>query len=438
MASQDRTVPVPESLTKVKGYNTLTLYQMPASPFWYVRMYENGKIFRRSTRTIHKLDAIKFAKNFFGEVQLLKMNKAPANRDSSFEFVARSLHKENKSRLERGEITAEKYIYDEARLENDLLPAFGKARITDVGYGEISGYLAKLSSEPRKLSVNSLKIHLSHIKTVFRHAHRLGVVTNMPAYPTLKTIDTPRPWFSSREYNKLHNTAKARIGTVLRQVGTKGEQARNIELTEELYDLILFMVNTFIRPTDIKVIRHRDVEVVSRGSKYLRLTHPPTKGHADPVISMELAVKVYDRIKARQLALGYGGPDDFVFQPHRGPAQRAYALRTLQRQFDQLLILTDLKNDAQGKSRSLYSLRHTAIMFRLVNAENLDSLTLARNARTSVEMIDRFYARPLTAEMNVVQLQSQRSKKKQVAEDDEDEEVIEAKPTKKKKAAPKD
>ena len=36
-------------------------------------------------------------------------------------------------------------------------------------------------------------------------------------------------------------------------------------------------------------------------------------------------------------------------------------------------------------------------------------LTLARNARTSVEMIDRFYAKHLLAEMNIEKLQSHRS-----------------------------
>ena len=56
----------------------------------------------------------------------------------------------------------------------------------------------------------------------------------------------------------------------------------------------------------------------------------------------------------------------------------------------------------------MYSLRHTAIMFRLTNSQGLDLLTLARGARTSVEMIDRFYAKHLTAEMNVALIQSQR------------------------------
>ena len=49
-------------------------------------------------------------------------------------------------------------------------------------------------------------------------------------------------------------------------------------------------------------------------------------------------------------------------------------------------------------------------MFRLLYGEGLDLLTLARNARTSPEMIDRFYARHLSAEMNIGLLQSKRRK----------------------------
>ena len=289
------------------------------------------EVSRRSTKTVHKTEAIKFAKEYFGELKALKYNKAPANRDGSFEFVARALLKDNKAKLERNEISKAKVGFDEARLENDLLPAFGKSRIADVTYAEISDYLGKLGAEPRKLSSSSLKIHLSHIKTIFRHAHRLGVVNTLPAFPTLKTIDSPRAWFNSAEYAKLHNTAKAKIGTVLKQVGTKGEQARNIEFTAELYDL--FMVNTFVLPTYIKVLQHKHVQIVSQKKKYLRLTHPPTKGHADPVVSMEYAVDVYDRIKARQKTEGYGPPDDYVFQAQRGLTQRDYALRHFQRQF---------------------------------------------------------------------------------------------------------
>jgi hypothetical protein len=51
-------------------------------------------------------------------------------------------------------------------------------------------------------------------------------------------------------------------------------------------------------------------------------------------------------------------------------------------------------------------------MYRLLYGEGLDLLTLARNARTSTEMIERFYASHLEGEMNIEMLQSRRGKNK--------------------------
>jgi hypothetical protein len=132
-----------------------------------------------------------------------------------------------------------------------------------------------------------------------------------------------------------------------------------------------------------------------------------TKGHAQPIVSMVGAIEVYDSIVKRQKKEGYAGPDDYLFQPQN--TNRDYAMQQLYRQFDYLLKITDLKKDPVGESRTLYSLRHTAIMFRLTESQGLDLLSLARNARTSVEMIDRFYAKHLTAEMNVELIQSNRN-----------------------------
>ena len=143
---------------------------------------------------------------------------------------------------------------------------------------------------------------------------------------------------------------------------------------------------------------------------FLRLSHPPTKKHDGPMISMPAAVDVYERQTASQKKRGYAKADDYVFMPEH--QNRDYALVQLRRQFDHLLEETKLKTDGKGSVRTLYSLRHTAIMFRAVNAEGLDTLTLARNARTSVDMLERFYLSHLQGEMNVVALQSQKHKKK--------------------------
>jgi len=46
---------------------------------------------------------------------------------------------------------------------------------------------------------------------------------------------------------------------------------------------------------------------------------------------------------------------------------------------------------------------------RLLYGKGIDILTLARNARTSVEMIEKHYASTLTGERNIEMLQSKRT-----------------------------
>ena len=65
-------------------------------------------------------------------------------------------------------------------------------------------------------------------------------------------------------------------------------------------------------------------------------------------------------------------------------------------------------NASNGQHRTLYSLRHSSMTFRLLYGRRVDLLTLARNARTSVEMIEKFYSSNLNAEMNIDLLQGKR------------------------------
>ena len=77
--------------------------------------------------------------------------------------------------------------------------------------------------------------------------------------------------------------------------------------------------------------------------------------------------------------------------------------------FNWVLSIMDFKQNAHGQDRSLYSLRHSAITFRLLYGQGIDLLTLARNARTSVEIIHNHYASTVSGEQNIALLQSRRS-----------------------------
>lgn len=60
------------------------------------------------------------------------------------------------------------------------------------------------------------------------------------------------------------------------------------------------------------------------------------------------------------------------------------------RQFNRILDELGLKFDRDGNRRTLYSLRHSYISFRLL--DGADIYQIAKNCRTSVEMIEKHYA----------------------------------------------
>lgn len=168
------------------------------------------------------------------------------------------------------------------------------------------------------------------------------------------------------------------------------------------------MVNSFIRPSDLKTLKHKHVEVVSGMNTYLRLTLPETKKHDAPIVTLFPAVRIYREIVRYQQPRGRANPNDYLFLPDQ--RDRNYALSILRLMFNWVLEVTNTKLNAHGHARSLYSLRHSAITFRLLYGQGIDLLTLARNARTSVEVINNHYASTVCGEQNIALLQSRRSR----------------------------
>ena len=79
------------------------------------------------------------------------------------------------------------------------------------------------------------------------------------------------------------------------------------------------------------------------------------------------------------------------------PTDRLFPLAH-NRQFNRILDEQNLKFDRQGNRRTLYSLRHSYICFRLL--EGADIYQIAKNCRTSVEMIEKHYAVHLKNSLN--------------------------------------
>jgi integrase len=88
--------------------------------------------------------------------------------------------------------------------------------------------------------------------------------------------------------------------------------------------------------------------------------------------------------------------NDYVFFPEYGVDMRDQMMDVVAKLFKRIVAETHVE-EKTDKKFTLYSLRHTAIMMRLTLGQ-VDTLALARNARTSQAMIDKFYAAHLTTD----------------------------------------
>jgi site-specific recombinase XerD len=399
-----RTVPRKDSLrTLGKGYpDKLTLFQLDASPYWWVRYFTQGKVIKKTTKTTDLRVAKEFAKNFYTDILLREKNLLPVSQSPIFRKCAEALLAEQETRIRRGELNSKLNINDKSLLKAHIYPFFENIDVRSITYKHLNEFLGKLADAD--LAPASQQKHLALISKILKHAHREGYLERLPPLPTIKQKDTPRGWFSREEYEVLKETArlivhdKEQTHTVLRQ-----------RITYEMQYLIWFMVNTFLRPSDVKLLKHRHIEVVSGKHSFLRIFTDSSKTTNRPIVSMPAAVRVYqDLVKEHEKSAKSVGKEHYIFFPEISDEKdRWKAMDRMSRQFDYIVKAAELKTSPTGEERTLYSLRHTAIMFRLTMGD-LDLLTLARNARTSVEMIERFYANHLTPEMNVEKIHSMR------------------------------
>jgi hypothetical protein len=82
--------------------------------------------------------------------------------------------------------------------------------------------------------------------------------------------------------------------------------------------------------------------------------------------------------------------------------------------FNRILAKAKLKADRDGKLRTAYSLRHTYICLRLM--EGADIYQIAKNCRTSVEMIEKHYAAHIKNTLDAAAINVMRPKAAKAAE----------------------
>jgi integrase len=232
------------------------------------------------------------------------------------------------------------------------------------------------------------------LKTAIRHGWLEHLPDLTPPYRTQGKI-THRPWFSPEEYKQLYEAARAYAKEPFRS---------HLKWNaEQVYDFVLFMANTGLRPDEAFNLQHRDVTIAEGEDKQelleIEVRGKRGVGHCK---SMPGAVRVYQRLLARAKPVQVESRRERQYRRRTGgdapvPSAPEYPAATDLvfpgnhiKLFNNLLARTGLKLDRDGKARTAYSLRHTYICMRLM--EGADIYQVAKNCRTSVEMIEKHYA----------------------------------------------
>ena len=420
LIKRTRTVPIPSSITAVPNYpNKLVIYKIAASRYWQVRCWHAGRTHKCSTKTCNLVLAQRFARWFYEDLlvkhsQYASLQGTTGNDSNmpaqmTFGAVAAQVYANEQARVERGEYGAGSLRMFRNRLDAHILPAFGTKLIGELTYQKLLSFAQTLSA---KFSTTTVSHYLVIVRKVLTHAQRTGLIEHVPDVPKIKVRSTSRGAFTPTEYWQLLRAARALRGTT--HPDTRKDMRKRLQqcyndnrMPPDVAWAIGFMVNSFIRPGDLVKLRHRHVEVVKAKQTYLRLTLPETKLHAAPIVTLLPAVRIYRQICQYQTPRKRIGTNDYLFLPDI--PNRRYAMNVLSYMFNWVLQHTGLKLNPHGNPRSLYSLRHSAITFRLLYGQGIDLVTLARNARTSVEVINNHYASTVTGEQNIAMLQSKRT-----------------------------
>ena len=385
----------------IKLYKGLSIYRVANSPYWMVRVWDRKrkKYITKTTGETASILAKEAAQSL--ALSLLRAEK-PVELEYAFHTYARKLLHKSRLQSDAGERNAQYVKTIHWAVQNadwGLLDYFGDMDVRKVKSMHFQEYLGWLQKKRPALAASTKNTLNATFRNVMKMAVDEGAVDAVPSTPRSKLKDNPRPFFRFHPLVSKEEDAYQALLTAAKQMAEDKVIVRGVPVTDELYDLLLFLSHSFVRPltTELYAIRHSDVTVAD-DPKRLVVTVRDGKTGYRAANTMPAAVSVYERILIRY---PYKTADDYIFLPDY--ENRVTASKIIQRQFAQLMARSGMKIDkVSGKAHSLYSLRHTAICMRIINSEGqVNIFNLAKNAGTSVDQIERFYARflPLSKEM---------------------------------------
>ena len=354
------------------------VYRRDNSKMWQCSAYIAGKNRRKSTKEESLLLAKEFAEDWYLGLKG-KARDGVLKNEKTFKQAAIQFKREFEI-ITGGDRNPQYVEGIKRRVDNYLIPFFGSYGLSEITGGVVQEYRIhrqsysvprQNKSEPTAPSRSTMHHDLVALRQVLKTAVRHQWLDRLPdlSEPYKKTSKVSRrAWFSPEEYKQLYEATRRNIDSS--RVG----RDRNVAM--RLHDFVLFMVNTGLRPDEAFKLEYRDVTIVDdddSGETILEIAVRGKRG-VGWAKSMPGAVLPFKRLSERSQSAS----TDLIFPVFP------------KKMFNRILVEEGLKFDREGQRRTAYSLRHSYISMRLM--EGADIYQVAKNCRTSVEMIQKYYA----------------------------------------------
>ena len=363
-------------------YKGMSLYTRPRSPFYWGCLRIDKKYYKKSLKTTNRDDAEKLL--FAWKSELMTSPDSPIGETgNAFSAHAKKLIRREKNLPPRP--SGIEQWTDTQRLlrrTNGLLDYFGNKDVSHINEVDIEKFIEQLPLNNKPLSTTYLNKHLNLLKRILSSAGKNDI-----QYPKVRgKKSNPRGYFNLEEYRKLRDGAKDMTG-----VKFTTQNGTEYEITSELHSFIIFMTGSMLRPTvsEIYSLKFEDIKVkeIKNGKdkvKYLEFAIN-RKNRPALVQTLPTSFYAYEDILERRPK---HKQSDYLFAPQYD--NRRTAMRYMSNMFKQLLIELKMQKGKLGEDRTLYSLRHSSLIYNL-SQPNVDLLDISRRADTSMKMIQDYY-----------------------------------------------
>lgn len=429
---------------------SLHVYRREGTPYWQCSTFLGGRNHRATTKESELLRAEEFARGWYAE-RIVDERRRKRGDVTAEEAISAARTQKRRAKKAAGPTfrdAAETFMSEfvvitggqrspiyidghRGRLDRHLIPFFGDKPVSDITSGDVTAYRAhrmrdglsrRAQAHVRKLRAENpdaiippefltkparttLHQEIVCLRQVLKTALRNRWLDHLPdmSEPYRKAPKVShRAWFSNDEYVRLYTATGQRAKKPLKPRWRWG--------SEQLHDMILLAGNSGLRPDEIGRLEFRDIEVVADDAtgKEILLIEVRGKRGIGYCKSMPGAVLPFKRLRERKRpAQVDGNPGAAVGRKAVRSAPQGEVLpgssdklfpQNHRQLFNDILDELTLKHDRDGQVRTLYSLRHYYICQRL--SEGADIYQIAKNCRTSVEMIEKYYASHLANTLN--------------------------------------